>query len=146
MPSASSLFLLQKVTSRNILGTGRKFTTIFYWGNKDRSQKVDPGRDPQPRGGSHPRVTGGPRPPPVPALWGTPRSPPTPIKSSPMQKPYPRRIFPNTQQSSAAIADKFWGFRRSYSGTLPGRGTTAGAISINTAASHDKEGVVPHRG
>ena len=141
------LFLLQKVTSGNILGFGRKFMTIFYSRNEEGRQKGDPGRDPQPWGGSHPWVTGGPRPRPVHAPRAPPRVPLTPIKSPPTQKnSNTRRIFPNTQQSSAAIADKFRGFRTSYSGTLPGRGSTARAISINTAASRDEEGVVPHRG
>ena len=65
------LFLLRKVTSGNILGITRKFTTIFYWGNEDGSQKGDPGRDPQPRGGSHLRVQGGPRPGVAPGLCGS---------------------------------------------------------------------------
>ena len=140
------MFLLQKVTSGNILGIGRKFTTIFYSINKDRSQKGDPGRDPQPRGGSHSWVRGGSWPPPVCA----PRTPPCdalwPINYPRRKSPNPPKIFPNTIQSSAAIADKFRGFRRSCSGILSGRGSTAGAISINTAASRDEEGVVPHRG
>ena len=44
------------------------------------------------------------------------------------------------------LPTSFGGFRRSCSGTLPGRGSTTGAISINAAASRDEEGVVPHRG
>ena len=79
-----------------------------------------------------------PRAPPRDALWT--------IYSSRRKNPNPRRIFPNTIQSSAAITDKFWGFRRSCSDTLPGRGSTARAISINAAASRDEERVVPHRG
>ena len=39
--------LLQKVTSGNILGIGRKFMGIFYWINDDRSQKGGPGGSPQ---------------------------------------------------------------------------------------------------
>ena len=35
------VFLLQKVTSENILGIGQKFMGIFYWRNEDRSQKGD---------------------------------------------------------------------------------------------------------
>ena len=140
------LILLQKLTSENILGIGRKFTMIFYWTNKDRSQKGDPGRDPQPWGGSHPWVTGGPRPVAAPAPRRPPRDALWPINHPCRENPNHRRIFPNTIQRSATIADKFWAFRRSCSGTLSGRGSTAGAISINTAASRDEEGVVPHRG
>ena len=96
--------------------------------------------------GSHPRVTGGPRP----GVASAPRAPPHdalwPINHPRRENPNPRRIFPNTIQSSASIADKFRGFRTSCSGTLPGRGSTVGAISINTSASRDEEGVVPHRG
>ena len=140
------LILLQKVTFENILGIGRKFTMIFYWINKDRSEKGDPGGNPQPWGGSHPRVTGGPRPTPVCAPWVPPRDALWPINHPRRENPNPRRIFPNTIQNSVAVADKFRGFRRSCSGTLLGRGSTAGAISINTATSRDEEGVVPHRG
>ena len=46
MLSASFLFLLQKVTSGNIIGTGQKFTGIFYRTNEDRSPK-DSSRGPQ---------------------------------------------------------------------------------------------------
>ena len=78
---------------------------------------------------------------------GTPSAASDAYKIMPDEKTLtPERFSRNTIQSSAAIANKFRGFRRSYSGTLPGRGSTAGAISINTAASRDEEGVVPHRG
>ena len=76
----------------------------------------------------------------------TPLRCPLAYKLTRRKNPNPRRICLNTKQSSAVIADKFRGFRRSYSGTLPGRGSTAGAISINTAASRDEEGEIPHRG
>ena len=97
-------------------------------------------------GGSHPWVRGGPRPLPASAPRESPHDALWPINCPRRKNPTPRRIFPNTIQSSAAIADKFRGFRRSCFGTLPGRGSTAGAISINAAASRDEEGVVPHRG
>ena len=67
-------------------------------------------------------------------------------KLPPTKNPRPRRIFLETEQSSAAIADKFRGSDCSCSGTLPGRGSTSGAIFIAIAASRDEEGVFPHRG
>ena len=55
--------------------------------------------------------------------------------------------------SSAAIADKIWGTKSLYFGTLSGRGIAPGAISIDSttifiavADSHDEEGVVLPRG
>ena len=99
------LILLQKVTSGNILGIGRKFTMIFYWRNKDQSQKGDPGWDTQPRGGSHQRVRGGPRLPPACAPRRPPRDSLWPQNHPRRKNPNPRKIFSSTIQSSAAIAD-----------------------------------------
>ena len=49
------------------------------------SQKGDPGRDPQPWGGSHPQVRGGPRAKAACAPRAPSRPPPTPI-NYPMTK------------------------------------------------------------
>ena len=89
-------------------------------------------------GGPRPQVAPAPQKRPGAILWTT--------YSSRRENPNPQRIFPNTQQSSAAIADKFRGSDWSCSGTLPEGGSTAGAIPIDTAAFRDEEGVVPHRG
>ena len=105
------MFLLQNVNSGNILGIGQKFMTIFYWTNKERSQKGDPGGA-QPSGGSHLRVTGGPRPPPACAPRRPPRDALWHINHPRRENPNSRRIFPNTIQSSAAITDKFWGVQK----------------------------------
>ena len=68
MHSASSLFLLQKVTSGNILGIGRKFTGIFYRTNEDRCPK-DSFRGPT-QGRATPAMAPlDPRVRPAPALW-----------------------------------------------------------------------------
>ena len=108
-----------------------------------RAGPADVQKDPR---GSHPRVTGGPRP----GVASAPRAPPRdalwPINHPRRENPNPRWIFPNMIQSSAVITNQFRGFRRSCFGTLPGRGSSTGAISINTAASRDEEGAVPHRG
>ena len=101
-----------------------------------------------------PRVRGGcwPRPPLDPRVGptlpvGHPSAASDACKIIPDEKTLtPRRIFPNTIQSSAAIADKFRGLDYSCSGTLPGRGSTSGAIFIDIAASRDEGGVVTRRG
>ena len=97
-------------------------------------------KNPRPR----PGVVWPPRAPPDAAFWTIycPRG----------ENPNPRRISRNTTPSSAAIEDKFGG-QSLCSGTLPGRGSAPGAISIDSIAitiavadSHDEEGVVLPRG
>jgi hypothetical protein len=68
-------------------------------------------------------------------------------------------FFPENFRSTAAVEDQFWGDRSLCSGTLSGRGSAPGAISIDSinstvvsidfttisidvAVSHDEEGVV----
>ena len=103
MPSASSLFfvlfLLQKDTSGNILGIGRKFTMIFYSRNEEGSQKGDPGRNPQPWGGSHPRPRVGPRQEAVPAL-SVASGAPLRTPSSSWRKNNPRKFRSNSENIS----------------------------------------------
>ena len=103
------LILLQKVTSGNILGIGRKFTMIFYYRNEEGSQKDDSKGPTQP-GAAPCRGPGSTRrwDPPLPC--GAPLGRLRRLSNHPRRKnPNPRRIFPNTIQSFAAIADKFRG-------------------------------------
>ena len=146
MPNASSLFFLQKVTSGNILGIGRKFTRIFIGQMKTGAERAALGAAHRP--GVGPIRGLGPT-----SCQGSPC--PSDDASTPfnaykftrdLKVTSPEGFFPGTQQSSAAIADKFWGSDCSCSGTLPGRGSTSGSHLHQHRASCDKEGVVPRRG
>ena len=73
--------------------------------------------------------------------------------ASAVKTPEQLTISPEKFQSSATIQNPNSGDRSLCFGTLPGRGIAPGAISIDAtasiivvAASHDEEGVVPHRG
>ena len=150
MPSASSLFLscfcCRKLLLEIFSELDENLRRFFIGQIRTGARRAGPAEVQKGPRGSHPRVTGGPRPGVTPAPRRPPRDALWPINHPRRENPNRQRIFPNTIQSSAAIADKFRGFIRFCSGTLPGRGLTAGAISINAVASRDEEGVVPHRG
>jgi hypothetical protein len=111
----------------------------------------------------------GARPPPGHAQgwWGPPGGPLTPplrlFKASQSLNPRSIGVFPRTVPQRRRRRRQILGDRSLYSGTLPGRGSAPGAISIdavtsstiyidftaistNLAVSYDEEGVVLPRG
>jgi hypothetical protein len=95
--------------------------------------------------------------------WSTPDDAPSPIKSVPTENPKTIGVFPRTVPQRRHRRRQISGDRSLCSGTLPGRGSTPGAISINAIAysavsinfiaistnldiSYDEEGVVLPRG
>ena len=92
------------------------------------------------------------RPGPGRALWspgwlGPPLGTPLGLYISPIAETLNiQTIFPEAIPISIAIASKLRGTRSSCPGTLPGRGSAPGFISIDVASFLHDEGVVPLRG
>jgi hypothetical protein len=71
-----------------------------------------------------------PRPPIVRPPWSPPDDVPSPISSFPTENPKTIGIFPRTVPQRRRRQRQILGDRSLYSGTLPGRGSAPGAISI----------------
>jgi hypothetical protein len=159
--SASSLFsvvfVFQKSYTRNILGIGRnKAGTSYFSRTQDEYRK-------RARGGAREQPHQGVAcPPPGRARgWcGPPGCPLTPpfrlFKASRSQNPRSISVFHTKVPQRRHRRRPILGDRTLYFGTLLGRGSAPGAvsidsnaftaISINIAFSHDEEGVVLPRG
>jgi hypothetical protein len=132
--SASSLFsavlCFRKATQEifSELDETRTETPIFL-DEGQRPQESQKGARGQPHHqGARPSPW--PRPPMVRPPWSTPDDAPSPIKSLPMENPKTiGKIFKRVPQ----LCYRCWwilGDRSLYSGTLPGRGSAPGAISV----------------
>jgi hypothetical protein len=160
----SAVFVFQKSYTGNILGIGRNEDRNSYFaGRKDEDQT---------RAGGGPEGTlttrgHSPGPGRTHLWWGRlvpPLTPPFRLYNASGWKTLKQSaFFPEQFRSAAAVEDKFRGDRSLYSGTLPGRGSAPGAISIdvvassavsiyftsistNLAVSYDEEGVVLPQG
>jgi hypothetical protein len=71
-----------------------------------------------------------PRPPMARLPWSTSDDAPSPIRSLPTENPKTIGVFPRTVPQLRRRRRQILGDRSLYSGTLPGRGSAPGAISI----------------
>jgi hypothetical protein len=76
------------------------------------------------------RPAPGPCPPMVRPPWSPPDDAPSPIRSLPTKNPKTIGVFPRTIPQLRHRRRQILGDRSLYSGTLPGRGSAPGAISI----------------
>jgi hypothetical protein len=145
----SVVFVFQKSYTWNILGVGQnKSQTSYFFRHKDGVQS----RDVEGPGGSHTRGWRGSPWPHHHQVWAP--GPPSdialpPIKCLRRENPKESSILPRKVPQHRRHRRPISGDKSLYSGTLPGRGISPGAISIDSTAisiaiadSHDEEGVV----
>jgi hypothetical protein len=152
----SAVFVFQKSYTENIFEIGRNEGRTSYFSRHETKSEGEPEGA---RGPPHhlvARVTPRARHSMVCGPWLPFDIAPPPIKSLRRKNPKSIGVFPNKVPQRRRRQRPISGDRSLYSGTLPGRGSAPGAISIvsidftaisiNVAVSHDEEGVVLPRG